>query len=156
MARPPTHRLLPLPAIWLGATLVARCSPGCSQGAVRTPEPRAAEVAIAAQSSPKQRPPETKEQEKSAEPAPAGDLCPTICTRTTTLACGPLDNCLRACAELRSADKCGEELESFLRCSATHPVEHWECDPDTGAAAIKNGFCDTEQGAVVACLQTAS
>jgi hypothetical protein len=72
-----------------------------------------------------------------------------------TLECGPLDNCLRGCAEMRSAAKCGDELEGFLRYSAAHPVEHWECDPETGSAAVKDGYCTAEQAAVVACLQRA-
>lgn len=148
MAKREAHRLPPLPVLWVGAALLG----GCSEGATSTSASHSTEVAIEAQA-PKQA---QLESEKPAKPRPAtDDPCPTICSRTTTLECGPLANCLRGCAEMRSADKCGDELKGFLRCSAAHPVEHWECDPETGSAAVRDGYCNSEQGAVVACLQRA-
>ena len=152
MTKRAAHRLSPVPALWVGAALLG----GCSESSARTPESHAAEVVIV--QSPKQSESETNvKPTKPTKPQPAiDDPCPTICSRTTTLECGPLDNCLRECAEMRSAGACGNELEGFLRCTEAHPLEHWECDPETRAAAIKDGYCDAEQGAIVACLQRAS
>ena len=39
-----------------------------------------------------------------------------------------------------------------LGCFAREPIGHWECNEE-GEAAIKDGFCDAEQGKFVACAQ---
>lgn len=147
-------------ALCVGAALLL----GCSERANSTPESQVAEVAIEAKepapaAQPQERPQEQPTSKTDEEPAKSGaafdDPCTKICSHTATLECGPLDHCLRGCAEMRASEICGDELAGFLRCSATHPAEHWECDPMTGAAAIKDGYCDAEQGAVVACMQRA-
>jgi hypothetical protein len=147
MASCAAHRLTGLLGLWVGAALLG----GCSRGVTSTSEPRAAELT----QSPKRSQSETNEQ--AAKPPPAAEgLCAEICSRTTALKCGPLDNCLRGCAEMRSSNKCSAELDGFLRCSAAQSVEHWECDAETGAAGLRDEYCTAEQGAVAACLERAS
>jgi hypothetical protein len=48
---------------------------------------------------------------------------------------------------------CSEPLRAVLACFAKQQQSSWECDED-GNAAIKDGFCDTEQAAFARCAQS--
>jgi hypothetical protein len=45
---------------------------------------------------------------------------------------------------------CATPIENFVSCLAQQPLGHWECDED-GLAAIRDGYCEKEQAAIVAC-----
>ena len=47
---------------------------------------------------------------------------------------------------------CGAEMAKVLHCFAHEPLRHWECN-DMGEPAMKDGYCDAEQGRFVACAQ---
>jgi hypothetical protein len=52
---------------------------------------------------------------------------------------------------MQSASTCQRELAATFGCFAKEPVAHWECDEE-GNVAIREGYCDAEQGAFAACL----
>ena len=80
------------------------------------------------------------------------DSCARICGRTRPLACKRATECVANCREMRQTDACVGEMTAVLTCFAREPVAHWECNED-GEAAIKDGYCDEEQGKLVACAQ---
>jgi hypothetical protein len=43
-------------------------------------------------------------------------------------------------------------MVSALSCFARQPAQNWHCD-DEDIAAIKDGFCDSEQQKFLACVQ---
>ena len=51
---------------------------------------------------------------------------------------------------------CQAELSAFLGCATREPFEHWECDVEGSTPALKDGYCDGEQGRLVACMEQAS
>ncbi len=91
--------------------------------------------------------------EKGAgEPRAPTAICQGICQRTKALGCGSVAECLSACAKVNDGSICAEEMSAFMDCALTHPAKHWECT-DNGVAAIRNGYCDTQQLAFIRCAQ---
>lgn len=56
------------------------------------------------------------------------------------------------CIAMASVTPCSEALQSLYRCLVDQPLTHWECAED-GVAAIRDGFCDAEQGQAAACME---
>jgi hypothetical protein len=111
---------------------------GCKQ---KQPSAPAAPTAVAPQTAP-----------PAAAPAGEGDdLCPTICERTRPLGCKRAAVCRDTCREMRRLDACGAEMTAVLSCFARQPLSSWECSED-GDAAVKDGFCDEQQGRFTACV----
>jgi hypothetical protein len=86
----------------------------------------------------------------AAAAAPA-DPCPAICQRVGALGCKNDKGCLDNCRSMSiAAPGCGAELQAVMACFGREPLAHWECNEE-GEAAIKDGYCDAEQGKFVAC-----
>jgi hypothetical protein len=81
--------------------------------------------------------------------------CTEVCDRTTKLGCGARQACLDDCAQANDGSVCGAQMSAFMACALTHPVEHWECT-ESGVAALRQGYCDTEQQTFVGCFQAAA
>jgi hypothetical protein len=110
------------------------------------PAPAAAPPAQPAAEPAKERPPADK---PAAAPSP---LCEELCTRTAPLKCGAVDDCKAGCQEMAQSDLCGKELRAMLECIAGQPIKSFECDANTGAPAIRDGFCGAEQSAAADCI----
>lgn len=86
------------------------------------------------------------------EPQSAGSLCRKLCDSSAQLRCKAADDCEHACRAMASGSSCQSELANFYRCLAAQPGSAWECVED-GSAAIREGFCETEQARFSSCLQ---
>lgn len=51
-----------------------------------------------------------------------------------------------------SLTPCTDRVGQLYKCLAREPVAHWECATD-GVAAIRDGFCDREQGDAIDCMK---
>ena len=90
----------------------------------------------------------------AAPPAGGDDPCPAICDRTRALKCKRAAACRDTCQEMRQVQSCGAEMAAVMTCFAHQPLSSWECSED-GDAAIKDGFCDKQQGQFVHCVEQA-
>lgn len=45
-----------------------------------------------------------------------------------------------------------QEIGVPFPCLLKEPIQHWECD-ESGTAAIRDGYCDKERAAAVACME---
>jgi hypothetical protein len=78
--------------------------------------------------------------------------CREICDRSHELRCAHAAQCMPNCMAGASMTPCNEPMATFYRCLVHHPVQNWQCGRD-GVAAIREGFCDREQGEAVACME---
>ena len=78
--------------------------------------------------------------------------CRQICDRSRRLQCAKTDKCMPNCLAMAKATPCSSEMHTLYECLKEQPIQNWECAPD-GVAAIRDGFCDAEQGRTVACMQ---
>ena len=90
-----------------------------------------------------------------ATKAPGVDPCVTVCERSKELKCRAVAECPQRCAESRNVAACNSEMSAVLQCVIREPVGHWECGED-GLASIKDGYCDAEQAAFMACVVKAA
>ena len=81
--------------------------------------------------------------------------CAAICERSRPLDCKRKAACVETCGQMREAGDCSGEMAAVLECMGRQPVGNWECNED-GDAALKDGFCNTQQGRFVACAQKAA
>jgi hypothetical protein len=121
-------------------------------------EPRVVAAAVVESAVPGAGQPATRPSTAAVKPAAtpngrAGDPCPQICERTVTLGCGPRNECMTACAQVNDGSICAAEMSAFMGCALEHPTEHWEC-ADNGVAAIRDGYCDQQQLAVLTCFRS--
>jgi hypothetical protein len=79
--------------------------------------------------------------------------CREICDRSRRLKCENASECMPNCLAMGSITPCTEKMTAFFRCLVGQPVQNWECSPD-GVAAIRPGFCESEQANAVACMET--
>lgn len=79
--------------------------------------------------------------------------CREICDRSRELKCEHAAKCMPNCMAGASMTPCNEPMATFYRCLVQQPVQNWQCGRD-GVAAIRDGFCDREQGEAVACMQS--
>jgi hypothetical protein len=86
----------------------------------------------------------------AAAPAPGVDDCAALCARVGALGCKRDQGCVDNCRSMRATPGCGAELQSVMACFGREPLAHWECN-EQGESAIKDGYCDAEQGKFVAC-----
>jgi len=77
--------------------------------------------------------------------------CRDICSRSVQLKCAHPEKCLSNCVAMASTP-CSEPMQRLYKCLIAEPAMHWECAED-GVAAIRDGFCNTEQGQTVACME---
>jgi hypothetical protein len=94
----------------------------------------------------------------SAAPALAGgpgDPCALICRRSMDLKCSHGAGCGESCRQMMAIGDCRAQMIDVLHCFAGEPAAHWECNEE-GEAAIKDGYCDAEQGRFVRCTEHAS
>ena len=97
------------------------------------------------------------------EPAPprasvgpsAPDPCALLCRQTADLKCKQAGHCADSCREMLAIADCRPQMQAVLRCLAREPVAHWECN-EAGEPAIKDGYCDAEQGGFVRCAERPS
>lgn len=83
-------------------------------------------------------------------------LCPSLCVHTARQRCGAGEReCLTACEQMLDAPICTELIQAAYRCMAAQGNDAFECGDD-GIAAIKDGLCDQEQGAVARCLRSSA
>jgi hypothetical protein len=92
---------------------------------------------------------------KPATKTPGADPCVTVCERSKALKCRAVAECARRCAESRNLAACNSEMSAVLQCIIREPAGHWECSED-GLASIKDGYCDAEQAAFMACVVQAA
>jgi|KBSMisStandDraft_5_1062788.scaffolds.fasta_scaffold788309_1 hypothetical protein len=137
----------------VGVVLASALAVGCK---TKTAAPSAAAAATAqstAAPSPPAGLPAAKPASAPAAPAAGGDdPCPAICERTKPLKCKRTAACRDTCRDMRRVEQCGTEMAAVLSCFARQPQSAWECS-DEGDAALKDGFCDEQQGRFASCLQ---
>ena len=78
--------------------------------------------------------------------------CREICDRSRVLQCSNLAKCMPNCLAMGSLTPCSGPMQAFFQCLRKQPAANWQCAPD-GVAAIRDGFCDTEQAETVRCMQ---
>lgn len=81
------------------------------------------------------------------------ERCRKFCAHTESLHCGPPEKCEQGCQQMLDANVCRVHLLKFFSCAEKEPVNHWQCAE--GTPAIKDGWCDAQQAAFAACIQTA-
>lgn len=89
---------------------------------------------------------------KKNVPDPMADPCETICLRSKELNCKLQGEvCKAACIESRDVPVCFNEMAEVMGCVVKEPVANWECS-DEDIAAVKDGYCQTEQERFIRCL----
>jgi hypothetical protein len=78
--------------------------------------------------------------------------CREICERSRRLNCVNVAQCMPNCLAMGSLTPCTQKITTLFQCLVGQPVQNWECAPD-GVAAIRKGFCDSEQRETVACME---
>jgi hypothetical protein len=78
--------------------------------------------------------------------------CARICERSRQLKCKRAADCPGSCVAMATVTPCSASMEDLYRCLAAEPLAHWEC-ADDGVAAIREGYCDQQQGQTVACME---
>ena len=53
---------------------------------------------------------------------------------------------------MRLVETCAAEMAAVMSCFGRQPLSSWECSEE-GDAAMKDGFCDTQQGQFVRCIE---
>lgn len=84
--------------------------------------------------------------------SPANGICDRICTASRPLRCRNSNECKSSCTSLLASPVCGNEIARFLSCLVAQPVDRWECDSE-GFAAIRDPFCDVQQGETARCFK---
>jgi hypothetical protein len=79
--------------------------------------------------------------------------CESICSVADKLGCKRAKACPQNCAAMAATGVCDRELGAFYACLKAQPSEHWEC-LDDGTAAIREGYCESEQAGFAQCLQS--
>jgi len=134
----------------LGIVVVGALAAGCKQKAPPAAETVAPSAAAApAPASPSQPPIATA---PSGSPAGGDDPCPAICERTRPLKCKRAAACRETCGQMRLVETCAAEMAAVMTCFGRQPLSSWECSEE-GDAAMKDGFCDTQQGQFVRCVE---
>ena len=136
--------------VMLGLLLLAACRSKATTQAPLEAKQDPPPVAAAPQAAPTP-PPAIPSLPPAARP-PGPDPCPSLCARTSALHCTHADGCLSNCRQMAQIGACGAEMAKVLRCFEREPLRHWECN-ELGEPAIKDGFCDAEQGKFVACAE---
>jgi len=130
----------------LGIIVVGVLAAGCKQKAPPAAE-TVAPIAAAAPASPPSQPPPT-----ATAPSGGDDPCPAICERTRPLKCKRAAACRETCGQMRLVDTCVAEMAAVMTCFGRQPLSSWQCSEE-GDAAMKDGFCDTQQGQFVRCIE---
>jgi hypothetical protein len=139
--------------LW-GALLVVAAAAGCEGKAAPAPLPTApstsSEGSVAKQVEAAAARAST---EAPAEPETAvlDKLCTQICDHSRVLKCKAPDVCKPNCLAMASLTPCGDEFRAFYGCLVGQPSQNWECSED-GVAAIREGFCESQQSRVAACM----
>jgi hypothetical protein len=82
----------------------------------------------------------------------SGSECASICERTRALHCKHPEGCLANCLAMATATPCSAAIAALFSCLVAEPAAHWQCDPDTGFAQIRDGYCDAPQASALACM----
>ena len=101
------------------------------------------------------KPAERASVEASAEvkrPRPAGD-CDKICALSEPLGCPHAEECRSRCQSMTTSPFCSAEVAVLFKCLVQQPTKNWECDED-GIGAIRDPYCDKEQGKLATCIET--
>lgn len=85
-------------------------------------------------------------------PAAVQDTCRSICQRSTELKCKNAGQCAANCVGMASLTPCSQPVSAMFSCLLREPLAHWSCAED-GVAAIREGYCDSEQAQAVACME---
>jgi hypothetical protein len=78
--------------------------------------------------------------------------CENICEPTRALNCKHPEGCIANCLVMATATPCSAAIASFFSCLTAEPAAHWQCDPESGFAQIRDGYCDTQQAGALACM----
>jgi hypothetical protein len=78
--------------------------------------------------------------------------CAKICEHSTALHCPHASDCTPNCLAMAIGTPCADEFAGLYRCLESEPSKHWECAED-GVAAVREGYCEKEQGAAVSCME---
>jgi hypothetical protein len=144
------HRLA-LACIALAALVLAACESDKASESVGASTPEATQKVAAVDPQPGSSP------TAASQPRPAtgiGAACSALCSQTASLGCSNHSACVPACQRSFDLPVCPAEVTAFLMCANTVGVEAWECS-EQGTPALKDGQCDREQEAVIACLSKA-
>jgi hypothetical protein len=82
------------------------------------------------------------------------EACEKGCATTAPLKCPNADqaNCVAGCeAAASSIPMCKAQAEALIICTGNRPASDFACDSD-GEPNLKDGVCDPEGQAVVACV----
>jgi hypothetical protein len=138
VARPPREASNRRP-LW-GALLIVAAAAGCEGKAAPAPLP----IQVAAARASTEAPAELGT-------AVLDKLCTQICDHSRVLKCKAPDVCKPNCLAMASLTPCGDEFRAFYGCLVGQPSQNWECSED-GVAAIREGFCESQQTRVAACM----
>lgn len=92
------------------------------------------------------------QSERVTVSAEAKASCSAVCERSKQLKCKNTDECLPNCLAMVSLTPCTKEISAMLDCTLREPIARWECAED-GVGAIRDGYCDEEQGKAVTCME---
>lgn len=92
------------------------------------------------------------EPARVAIPAATQDACRSICERSTQLKCKNAGQCAANCVGMAALTPCSDAISTLYSCLVREPLAHWNCAED-GVAAIREGYCDSEQAKAVACME---
>jgi hypothetical protein len=83
----------------------------------------------------------------------SSDYCQKGCATAATLKC-PKDDpatCVSMCQQMAAAlPNCKTQVDALGSCTAARPASDFECDSD-GKSKLKDGVCDAEGTAAIAC-----
>jgi hypothetical protein len=97
-------------------------------------------------------------RDKAPTVAPSPQLtasCDELCAHTKPLKCPRQDQCKASCVAMGNIPACADAFATLYGCLVHERIEHWECAED-GIAAIRDGYCESEQSAASRCLEARS
>lgn len=126
----------------------------CQQAPKEAPPAATVSAKLAAAAPARSAPPArvAPQSERVALSAEAQNYCRAFCERSRELKCPSTNECPTNCLGMISLTPCSSEISAMFGCILREPVAHWECDED-GVGAIREGYCDKEQAAAVACME---
>jgi hypothetical protein len=86
----------------------------------------------------------------------ATDVCRTISDHAIALHCGTPDRCTVECRQMLAGPGCQGQLTAFLQCAVREPIDHWHCDDALQTPALRDGYCDAQQGELIRCMSSDS
>lgn len=126
---------------------------GCKKAAIEQASAQSGDPVPSSASSVRAAPlPGLTQSDQVPVSAEAKESCRAICERSSQLKCKNTDECVPNCLAMASLTPCTAEIATMFGCILREPIAHWECAED-GVGAIRDGYCNDEQGKAVACME---